>query len=131
MGVFQNSGVVIGLGGVVALGAIVAGFLLVKKAIGPGPRESYDRITRVASEFRALRERGAADTEFDAFQQRAASELTPVVKSLAKDPSDKANAILIRAARDYLMRMIVEARKSPNNSEKLFDEHMQQARQFL
>jgi GYF domain 2 len=127
---FQNRKVLYGIGGVLGIAVAAFVFLKIGSAIGPDKQECFDRVTKMAEEFRAMRERKAAASEFESLQKKATKELDPVIKKLAKSPDDKSSVMLLRAA-VYLRRMIVESRDTPTDAEKEFDQSLQAARKLL
>lgn len=95
---------------------------------------AYSReIQLISDEFQQSRRCTATDLEWDALQSRAEATLSPIVRELSKS-ADTKNPIrqhLLWAARDYMPKMLRDARLKPSEAEQLFERHMEESRRLL
>jgi GYF domain 2 len=87
---------------------------------------TFDQYQIIWSELKQLRSEKASDEEWDNFHKTSSVKLKKTIASLKKTASAKnqEHLFLLRAGRDYLNKMLDDARLKPSQSENQFEKQM-------
>jgi hypothetical protein len=90
-------------------------------------------VQNTYTEFIALREQNADEAQWEDLQARTEALYRDRVKELERNasPDDPASQCLLWALRDYLPKMLQEARMKKTTSEEKFEENLVAARGFI
>ena len=96
-------------------------------------REYYDQLNHVYTEFKALRQKNASESEWDQFSTDTQQRLKPIINDLKKSATSKNPAAqnVYWAANEEVPKMLQDARKEPSKSEELFLRYMEVARDVM
>lgn len=128
------------LGSKVMLGSVVCAvvaaaltFVDVPFGVFSGREDAYDVYMTVLEEARQMRSRQADKEQWGEFTRATRERLKPVVADLEDkaDAGDRASLSLLWIGRDYLPRMLRDARGGPSESERQVDLHLEIVRETL
>ncbi|MBX3436771.1 MAG: DUF4339 domain-containing protein [Planctomycetaceae bacterium] len=114
---------------VVICGVSIAVGLLIYNTMTRQRRQA-ESIDAIALQFRELRQREAADNEWQDFADQARKRLEMLIAELeqAARADDRTSMDLLWAARDFLPRMLIDAREGPTEAERQFEVCMRRVR---
>ena len=118
---------------ILAIAATGTGYLYYVRNILAFEQGVYDDLSAIWSEHQALRARGASETEWEEFERRAMSQWRSAAPKLASVAGAKRRAAqqLLWAGRDYLPRMLDNARENRSLDETKFALHLARAGELL
>tara|TARA_R110002095_G_scaffold185024_2_gene162211 strand:- start:38255 stop:39856 length:1602 start_codon:yes stop_codon:yes gene_type:complete len=123
------------LGGAAAVIALVAIFYFVPLGglLSSSGRDELDKFKAVHREFLALQQKKASDAEWTSFENKAQSDLAPVIESLESNASSDNPQLqhLLWAGRDYLKPMLQTARTEANRDQEKFETHIKEAERII
>lgn len=118
--------------GLLAVPLVIAAYMFIPWGSG-ADKADYEALVKIQQEFRQLRSSGASPAQWKAFEEKTILETTPIVTELGKRATarDKIPQSMLFAARDHLPKMLKSAREEPNDDERQFDEHLENARKMM
>ncbi|QDV48512.1 DUF4339 domain-containing protein [Gimesia fumaroli] len=93
---------------------------------------AYETYSHIWEDLQRLRDLEIDEHQWDSFKVDTKSKIASINSSIEKAATiqDPYSMELLRAGRDYLPRMLDDARKAPSASEKKFAIHMQKAARY-
>jgi hypothetical protein len=128
----KETKVLAGVGGVVAVAALVGLFMFMPASTG-ADIQKLKQLQEIQTKFKQLREQGAAEGQWQSLATESESITKPMVEELKKSASRKypAKQLLLWASRDRLPQMFSSPKNEPSNAETEFDNLLSEAARIL
>jgi|GEM_PF-2773127 hypothetical protein len=96
-------------------------------------KEHYETLVGFRNEFRKLRDGKASPAEWKSLEERVQAATGPMIVDLDKrgGAHNRVPQLMLFAARDFLPKMFQTAKQKPDEQERQFDEHLENARKMM
>lgn len=121
-----------GVGGVIALVAILY-FVPIADLFSPSGKDELAKFKAIDQQFLSLQQKKASDAEWNSFKSKTTQELAPILKELEVNAgSDRPHLQhLLWAGRDYLPKMLDNAREKSSPDQEKFEKYLKEAERIM